>query len=97
MNTPSDVHFLALNELLLGSIAALCFVAGLYFFRYWRSTRDRFFIFFAVSFWVEGANRIHMGMTSSWNEQQPVHYLIRVLCYGLILFAIWDKNRPGRR
>lgn len=84
------------NELLLGGIATSCLVAGLFFFRYWRSSRDRFFLYFAVSFWAEALNRIHMGLTGSWNEEQPSHYLVRVLCYGLILFAIWDKNRPGR-
>lgn len=85
------------NELLLGGIAVASLVAGLFFFRYWRSSRDRFFLFFAISFWAEAANRLHMGLTGSWNEERPIHYIIRVLCYGLILLAIWDKNRPGRR
>jgi hypothetical protein len=85
------------NELLLGGIAVASLVAGMFFFRYWRSSRDRFFLFFAISFWAEAVNRLHMGLTASWNEEQPLHYIIRVLCYGLILLAIWDKNRPGRR
>lgn len=85
-----------LNELLIGGIALLSGVAGLFFFRYWRSSRDRFFLFFAISFWGEAANRVHMGLTASWNEVQPSHYMVRVVCYGLILVAIWDKNRPGR-
>lgn len=88
MNTES------LNFLLLGGIAALTFVAGLIFLRYWRSTGDRFFLFFMLSFWIEAANRVHMGLTASWNEDTPVHYTVRLLSYGLILWAIWDKNRP---
>ena len=84
------------NELLLGGIATACFVAGLFFLRYWYGSRDRFFLFFAIAFWGEAANRVHMGLTASWNEDEPSHYLVRLLCYGLILFAIWDKNRPGR-
>jgi hypothetical protein len=86
-----------LNEMLLGGIAVASFVVGLFFFRYWLSSRDRFFSFFAISFWGEAANRVHMGLSESWNEARPSHYVVRVVCYGLILLAIWDKNRPGRR
>jgi hypothetical protein len=86
-----------LDELLLGGIAVASFIAGLFFFRYWRTSLDRFFLFLAISFWGEAANRVHMAVTASWNEAQPSHYLVRVVCYGLILLAIWDKNRPGRR
>jgi hypothetical protein len=82
---------------LLGATAAGCFVAGLGFLRYWHSTRDRFFLFFMLSFWIEAANRVHMAWTGSWNETEPVHYLVRLLAYTLIVGAIWDKNRPGRR
>lgn len=84
------------NEMLLGGAAIASLVAGLFFVKYWRSTRDRFFLFFALSFLGQAANRLHMGITASWNEQLPAHYLVRLLCYGLILFAIWDKNRPGK-
>ena len=81
---------------MLGAIAAGCFVAGLGFLRYWCSTRDRFFLFFMLSFWIEAANRVHMALTASWNETEPVHYLVRLLSYALIVVAIWDKNRPRR-
>jgi hypothetical protein len=96
MNPQTASSAFAVNELLLGGIAVACAVAGLFFFRYWRSSRDRFFLFFAISFWCESANRLHMGLTAAWNETQPSHYLVRLVCYGLILFAIWDKNRPRR-
>jgi hypothetical protein len=86
-----------MNELLLGGIAVASFVAGLFFLRYWRSTGDRFFLFFMLSFWIEAANRVDMALTQSWNEEaSPVDYMVRLLSYGLILLAIWDKNRPGR-
>lgn len=81
---------------MLGAIAAGCFVVGLCFLRYWRSTRDRLFLFFMLSFWIEAGNRVHMALTASWNENEPVHYFVRLVAYALILIAIWDKNRPGR-
>jgi hypothetical protein len=85
------------NEMLLGGIAVASFIAGLLFLRYWHSTRDRFFVFLALSFWIESGNRVLMGALGGWNEAHPVHYTIRLVSYGLILFAIWDKNRPRRK
>lgn len=87
----------SLNQMLLGGIAVGSFVAGLFFLRYWRSTHDRFFLFFTLSFWIEAANRVDMGLSGSWNESTPIHYSVRVLSYGLIILAIWDKNRPRRK
>ena len=84
----------AVNEMLLGGIAMGSLVAGLFFLRYWRSTRDRFFLFFALSFGIEALNRTAMGLTGSWSEDAPLHYLVRLVSYGLILVAVWDKNRP---
>ncbi|MEO6743069.1 MAG: DUF5985 family protein [Caldimonas sp.] len=84
-----------MSSFLLGGVAVACFAIGLFFFGYWRSSRDRFFLFFMLSFWIESANRAGMAIFQSFNEASP-HYLIRLLSYALILAAIWDKNRPGR-
>ena len=87
-----------MNHMLLGGIAIGSFIAGLFFLRYWRSTRDRFFLFFMLAFWIEAINRFDMALSNAWNEDDsPVHDLVRLVTYGLILLAIWDKNRPGRR
>ena len=87
-----------MHQMLLGGIAFGSFVAGLFFLRYWLSTRDRFFLFFMLAFWIEAVNRFDMGLTNSWNEDDsPVHYLVRLATFALILIAIWDKNRPTKR
>lgn len=83
-----------MNQLLMGGIAVASLVAALFFWRYWRSSRDRFFLFFTWSFLIEAVNRVAMGLTEAWTEDAPVHYVVRLLSYGLILVAIWDKNRP---
>jgi hypothetical protein len=82
-----------INPVLQGCISALAFVAGLFFLRFWLSTLDRFFVYFAASFWIEAGNRLAMGLSAQGGEDSPVHYGIRLLSYGLILIAIWDKNR----
>ncbi|HEU4843835.1 MAG TPA: DUF5985 family protein, partial [Burkholderiaceae bacterium] len=46
-----------LNALLAGATAAVTLVAALIFLRFWRSAHDRFFLFFAISFALEAANR----------------------------------------
>jgi len=81
------------NEFLLGAVAVACVAVGLFFLRYWRTSGDRFFLYFALSFWIEAANRVHMAVTASWAEDSPAHYLVRLVSYGLILLAVWDKNR----
>lgn len=82
-----------MTQLLLGAIGMASLVAGLLFARYWRSTRDRFFLFFAASFCVEGINRFLMGASPSASEYQPLFYLIRLGAFLLIIVAIVDKNR----
>jgi hypothetical protein len=78
---------------MLGAIAMASLVAGLYFFRFWLHSRDRFFIFFALSFWMEAANRCAMLALGATDEDAPLHYIVRVVAYGLIIAAIVDKNR----
>ena len=83
-----------LREIVTGAIAMGWLVAGLFFFRFWRHTRDRFFLWFALSFWIESANRVALGMLAGASEDAPLVYIFRLLAYGLILLAIWQKNRP---
>ena len=81
-----------MNQMLMGAIAVASLVAGLFFFRFWRSTRDTFFLFFALSFWLEAGNRVALGLLVA-SELEPVFYLVRVVAYGLIVVAILQKNR----
>ncbi len=81
------------SHMLIGAIAALSFVIGCFFMRFWRVTHDRFFLLFGLSFWIEAGNRSLLGLLPVWREDTPGYYLVRLLAYGLILYAIIDKNR----
>jgi uncharacterized membrane protein HdeD (DUF308 family) len=83
--------------MLLGAIAMASLVAGLFFLRFWRDTRDRLFLFFAISFLVEGLNRAALGLSDDPNEGRPFFYFVRFLSFLLILIAIIQKNlnKPG--
>jgi hypothetical protein len=83
--------------MLTGAIAMASTVIGLFFVRFWRSTRDRFFLYFALSFGIEGAHRVYSAITYQDNEDSALHYLIRLLAYGLIIWAILEKNLPARK
>jgi hypothetical protein len=82
--------------MLIGAIALGWLLAGLFFFRFWRQTRDRFFLYFALSFWLESINRVALGLLAGATEAEPIFYLVRLISYALILVAIWQKNRPRR-
>jgi len=82
---------------LLGTIAMASFVAGLFFLRFWKTTRDRFFFFFAVAFWIEAISRTLLALVENLSEDYPILYLLRFIAYCLILFAIFDKNRVGKK
>ncbi|HEY7163196.1 MAG TPA: DUF5985 family protein [Candidatus Binatia bacterium] len=79
--------------ILLGAIIMASLTIGLFFLRFWRDTRDRFFLFFAVSFVLEGFNRLALGLSDNPNEDRPVIYFIRFISFVVILIAIADKNR----
>ncbi len=85
-----------MNQMLMGAIAVASFAVGLFFFRFWRHTRDAFFLFFALSFWIEAVNRVALGLWVGADEDGVLFYSIRLVSYGLILAAIWHKNRPRR-
>lgn len=85
-----------MNMLLLGAVAMGCVVVGFFFLRFWQKTKDRFFVLFALAFWVEGINRIILGLTGGLEEDIAAVYLVRLLAYVLILAAIIDKNLTTR-
>lgn len=82
-----------LAPILVGVIACGSVTAALVFLRFWSHSRDRFFIFFALSFAIEGVNRLILYLSVGANEDAPIYYLVRLVAYGLILAAIIDKNR----
>lgn len=85
-----------MNQMLMGAIAVASLIAGLFFFKFWRHTRDLFFLYFALSFWLEAINRFVLGLLIGIHEDGVLFYSVRLVAYGLILLAIWQKNRPSR-
>lgn len=85
-----------LHLMLLGAIAMASFIAALFFLRFWRTTGDRFFLFFAIAFFSEGIVRCLLGLANYPSEWEPLIYLMRLFGFTVILFAIADKNRAKK-
>jgi hypothetical protein len=84
-----------MNQMLSGAIVVASLIAALFFLRFWHQTRDRFFLYFALSFTLEAGNRVALALIEHATEDNPLFYTLRVLAYGLIVAAIWQKNRRG--
>ncbi len=89
-------HLPAVAHLISGAILMGYAVAGLFFLRFWRETRDRLFLIFAVAFWILGVQRLALVLTRDMMETQTGLYLVRLFAFLLILGAIVDKNRGKR-
>jgi hypothetical protein len=83
-----------MNEFVLGAITVCSALIGLFFLKFWRKSRDRFFLYFALAFWIEGLARVQEAIAESRHQDVPEYYVFRLLAYGLILWAIVDKNLP---
>ena len=86
----------ALSTLVSGLLVMGYAVAGLFFLRFWRDTRDRLFGIFAGAFWLLAVQRLLLALFQNPDNEQVWLYGIRLLAFVLILFAIVDKNRAGR-
>jgi hypothetical protein len=82
--------------LLQGATAMACCVAALFFLRFWRTTRDRLFLFFSLGFWVLAAHWAVLGALDVRAEHRHLYYLPRLVAFLLILIGIVDRNRRRR-
>jgi hypothetical protein len=82
-----------LNDFVSGAMWLACWVAGLFFLRFWRDTGDRLFALFAASFFLLGVTRIGLAVSPKASDGPVYFYLARLLAFVLILVAVIDKNR----
>jgi hypothetical protein len=82
-----------MHNFLLGAMATLCWVAMLFFVRFWRMSGDRLFAMFAAAFFLLGLSRLGLSLAYEPRESLAFLYWIRLAAFLLILAAIVDKNR----
>jgi hypothetical protein len=83
-------------DFLSGAVTLGFLVAGLFFLRFWKKTRDPLFLAFAFAFWLMGFAQALLALGGMPAEERSWVYLIRLAAFLLILAAIARKNRPAR-
>jgi hypothetical protein len=90
----------AVVDFLAGAVTLGFLVAAAFFLRFYRRTGDRLFCAFAAAFVLLALNQVLATFLGAGDELIPYAYMLRVLGFILILYAIIDKNvsvRSDRR
>jgi peptidoglycan/LPS O-acetylase OafA/YrhL len=85
-----------LKAMIHGGLVMACLACALFFLRFWKASRDRLFAFFALAFVVMALNWTALSLLQVDDERRHYLYIIRLLSFLVIIYAIWDKNRAGR-
>jgi Family of unknown function (DUF5985) len=80
-----------------GAVAMASIIVGILFLTYWRDSRDRLFVYFAIAFWVLALNWTLVALVDPAAEQRHWFYLLRLFAFVLIAVGIVDKNRSAAR
>ena len=72
-------------------------VVALFFLRFWRRTRDGLHVAFAIAFGLLAVLRLIHVLLRVSNEHAHYLYVVRMVAYLVILYAIVNKNRAGGR
>jgi uncharacterized membrane protein HdeD (DUF308 family) len=83
--------------MLQGAVAMASMVAALFFVRFWRETKDSFFLLFGIAFGLDAMTRVVIGISATSDETEPFFYIARLVSFSLIIVAILLKNRPQNR
>ncbi len=67
-------------------------MAGLFFLRFWRRTRDSLFAAFALAFWLFAANQTLVAVWGLEGDERGWIYLVRLAGFSVIIAAILKKN-----
>lgn len=81
-----------INNFVAGCIFLGFMIVAGHFFKFWRSTRDRFFLLFAIAFFLFGIEKLCVALIIG-AETISCIYIVRLVASCFILAAIIDKNR----
>jgi hypothetical protein len=79
-----------------GAVFFGCIAVGMFFLRFWRQTRVRFFCYFAIAFFILALARVILLALVVDSIHQPLIYCTRLVAFLVIAWAIWDANRARR-
>lgn len=83
-----------------GISVATFFASGVFFYKFYRTSRDKFYLLFCLTCWMFAIERIailvFIGPSQTNSETAPWVYTIRLFAFLLIFFAFIEKNRKRR-
>lgn len=79
-----------------GMSLAIFGAAGLFFFKFWRKTREPFFAVFGAACWMLSAERVPLLLYGMDAEAHSWVYFMRLSAFVLIMVAIVRANRRQR-
>jgi hypothetical protein len=82
-----------IHTFLSGAVSMTCLTIALFFFQFWKRTRDRLFIAFAAAFALLMIERLILLAVGPADEFAPFVYLVRLCAFCTIIAAVVDKNR----
>lgn len=77
--------------------------SGYFFLRFWKGSRDSFFLYFSIACWLLAIERLALlffgeaalPIRSELTEASSWVYLMRLGAFAFILIAIIHQNRSG--
>jgi hypothetical protein len=78
-----------------GAVSVGYLVAGLFFLKFWRRTRDGLFAAFAAAFGLMAINQAAPVLFGIPDEALGGVYLLRLAAFLLIIWAVLRKNMRG--
>lgn len=78
-----------------GGMMVCTLFAGFFFLKFWNKTHEELFKSFAISFFLMCAERCVLSFLGTQNEPSPLVYLIRLIAFLIIIFAIVKKNKES--
>lgn len=83
-----------LVSVLAGATAMASLVAALFFLKFWRRTKDSFFLLFAAAFAIDALGRFMLAVVQLSDIAEPIYFLHRLVMFAIIALAIAKKNSP---
>ena len=76
--------------------ATAAWINGVFFWRFWRQSRDQLFAMFAIAFWLLAASWAILSVFNPQGEPLPYVYALRLLAFLVLIAGIVQKNRQSQ-
>jgi Na+/proline symporter len=85
------------NQFLWGVLAALSLVVAIFFWKFWRRTRDAVFMGLALGFALLTVHWAALGVVNPSDETRHYLYVVRFFGFIVMIAGVVEKNRSPPR